>query len=431
MKDSFATKLGAVFAAAAGAVGLGNIWKFPYMVGENGGGAFILIYLICLALFGVPLMITEFTIGKQSGFGCAKAFQTLAGNKRWNWIGYMMVAADTLVGGFYFVVTGWCVYYGYEALTGQLTGASPEQLQTLFAQFVTTPWMTTLCGVLALIITILVLYKGVQKGIEKISTYLMPVLLVILAVLMVFVLMLPGSGEGIRFFITPNFSAITPRMILAAMGQCFFSLCIGAGVILTYGAYMPQEQNVSRSSAQIVGIDLAVALLASMVVIPAVFAFKMSPAEGPKLVFEVLPLVFSRMPAPYLVGALFFVLLLLAALTSTICIMEVPIAFLMEAHGISRKKALGIVSGLLLIMVVMVAWSMAGRYSWLMPGGNDLFAWLDMLTSRVMLPLSAFMMSIFMGWVVPRHAKFHPVFQFLIRYFIPLVVMAIFINGLL
>lgn len=443
MQDKFSTKLGAVLAAAAGAVGLGNIWKFPYMVGSHGGGAFLLTYLICICLFGMPLMMSELMIGKQSGQGAAKAFKTLCGSNRWSWLGFVMFITCMCLCTFYFVVTGWCLYYCFEAICGHLLGLDNASLQNFFASFVNEGWKMALFGVITLMFTAAVLWRGIKKGVEAICKYMIPALLVIMVVLIVFVLMLPGSSDGLHFFFKPEFGKITPRLVLAAMGQCFFSLSIGAGALLTYGAYMPKQQNITIGSMQIISLDTLVAILAGIVIFPAVFALGFNPTEGPQLVFVVLPAVFSQMSLPYLMCLLFFFLLSIAALTTTISMMEMPVSFMMESKGWSRRKSVSLIAAILLVLIVLCAFSTSGRYEWLKIAGFNMFEVLDHITSCFLLPLVAFCVSIFLGWFAPKEtiheqlkndrgvlSWYYYVFLALIRFFIPLVILLIFLNGL-
>lgn len=437
----FATKLGAILATAAGAVGLGNIWKFPYMAGSHGGGAFLLVYIGCVCVFGLPMMMAELLVGKQTGQGAFNAFRTLSGNRRWSWIGYVMVFTNICLAAFYFVVTGWCLYYLVQTICGNLVGLENAQYESFFGSFLSQGWVMAVFGVITLLITAGVLLRGISKGVEAVSKYMIPALLVIFAVLIGFVLMLPGSSNGLQFFFKPDFSVINPRLVLAALGQCFFSLSIGAGMVLTYGAYMPKNQKLIGSSIQVVTLDTLMALLAGIVIFPAVFALGFAPTEGPSLVFIVLPAVFSKMSMPLVMCLLFFLLLSIAALTSTITIMEMPVSFFTEALRCSRRKSIMLVGVILLIAIVACAFSMTNQFEWLMIGDFNMFDLLDHITSCFLLPLTALVVSVFLGWVSPKTllreqfktengiSWFYPVFLFLIRYLNPLIIFIIFLNG--
>ena len=264
--SSFSTKLGLVMAAAGSAVGLGNIWKFPYIAGENGGAAFLVVYLICVLLLGLPLVMTEFLIGKHSGKSAYGAFKELNGTNRWQWLSWMCMLTAMLFIGFYFVVTGWCFNYLFEALTNVLHGAEMDSLSTHFTQVISNKPRMILFSLFPVLLTATVLWFGVNKGIEKLSMVLMPLLLVMMVLMAVRVLMLKDSAIGMQFFFQADFSKLNPQMVMKAMGQCFFSLSIGMGALITYGAYMPKNQSVSKTSMQVVILDTLVAILAGMII---------------------------------------------------------------------------------------------------------------------------------------------------------------------
>ena len=423
-------------AAAGSAVGLGNIWKFPYIAGENGGGAFLVVYLLCVLLFGMPLIMTEFLIGKRSGKSAYGAFRALNGNNRWQWISWMCVITAMLIMGFYFVVTGWCFSYLTEALAGVFQGLGTEALAEHFTSVSANTPRMLFFGVLPVLLTAGVLWFDVNKGIERLSKILMPLLLLMMLLMAGRVLMLDGSNVGMRFFFQFDFSKITPSVIMEAMGQCFFSLSIGMGALITYGSYMPKGQNVPRASVQVIILDTMVAVLAGVIIFPAVFAFGFNPAEGPQLVFVVLPAIFEQMSFSWLSGVLFFGLLCIAALTSTISLMEVVVAFVCEAtsetrHPLNRRKSVLLASVLTIVMIVLCV---------LIPA---VFNYSDWITACVMMPLAALGMSVFVGWNLPKKGEkgvleankgikhwAKKMYIFVLRWIVPVAIILIFLNSL-
>lgn len=447
-KSSFSSKLGLVMAAVGGAVGLGNIWKFPYIAGDNGGGAFLIVYLICVLLFGTPLLITEFIIGKQSGRSIYGAFSSISGNKRWQWLSWSCLAATILVTGFYLMVTGWCISYLIDAISGSLV--QTEDLTSHFADLSSNSGLLLLYSVIGILLTGSILWFDINKGIERLSKILMPLLFIMMIIMAIRVLMLPDSGIGLKFFFQADFSKITPRIVLAAMGQCFFSLSIGFGALITYGAYMPKDQDIIVTSTQVVILDTLVAVLAGVIIFPAVFAFGLNPAEGPQLVFVVLPSVFAKMHMARLSGIIFFSLLCIAAITSILLLLEIIIAFITDStshrkHPINRHKAVVITSIGIFIVCALCILSVCGTPSWLKIAGKNLFEWYDMTTSTFLMPINALATSLFLGWFVPKtiiqqslatspfgKSKYgQQLFLFLVRYLVPFFIVAIFINGII
>ncbi|MBO4453962.1 MAG: sodium-dependent transporter [Paludibacteraceae bacterium] len=421
--------MGLIMAAAGSAVGLGNIWKFPYMAGENGGSAFLIVYLGCVALFGLPLLMTEFLIGKRSGKSAYGAFRSLNGNNRWQWLGWFCMLTAFVIMGFYFVVTGWCFSYLAEALRGLNT----DGLMTHFQSVVSNRPRMAAFSLLPVALTAAVLWFDVNKGIERLSKILMPLLLVMMLLMVGRVLMLDGSNDGMRFFFQADFSKITPKVILEAMGQCFFSLSIGMGALITYGAYMPKGQNVTKTSIQVIVLDTLVAILAGVIIFPAVFAFGFNPAEGPELVFVVLPAVFEQMSFSWLCSVLFFALLCIAALTSTISLMEVAVAFVCEASHdrLNRHKSVLIVSAVAVVLILVCL---------LFPKAFDLF---DEVSACIMMPIGAMGMAIFVGWCLPKNGEkgvlnadqgikhwAGKTYIFVLRFLVPAGILLIFLNSL-
>ena len=423
-------------AAAGSAVGLGNIWKFPYIAGENGGGAFLIVYLICVLLFGMPLIMTEFLIGKRSGKSAFGAFRELNGNNRWQWLSWLCMLTSLLIMGFYFVVTGWCFSYLAEAMTHVFKGMDMETLTAHFGQVVANKPRMIVYSLLPVFLTAGVLWFDVNKGIEQLSKILMPLLLLMMLLMAGRVLMLDGSNIGMQFFFKTDFSKITPTVIMEAMGQCFFSLSIGMGALITYGAYMPKTQNVTSTSVQVIILDTLVAILAGVIIFPAVFAFGFNPAEGPELVFVVLPAILEQMSFSWFSSVLFFGLLCIAALTSTISLMEVSVAFLCEAtaenkYPLNRRKSVLIASALVTALILLCLFS------------ADAFDAFDLITACVLMPLGALGMCLFVGWCLPKNGNkgvlhadkgikrwFGKIYIFFLRFIIPAAILIIFLNSL-
>ncbi|MBO5618689.1 MAG: sodium-dependent transporter [Paludibacteraceae bacterium] len=431
-QNGFSSKVGLILAAAGSAVGLGNIWKFPYVAGENGGGAFLIVYLICVLLFGLPLLMSEFIIGKTSQKPTISAFSTISGSKGWLWLGGWCVLAVTLMMGFYFVVTGWCFNYLFESVTNSFATMDTAGFSAHFDAISSSKPRMLLCGLIPVLLTGTVLWFDVNKGIERLSKILMPMLLLIMFLMAVRVLMLEGSSAGMRFLFRFEWSQITPEMIMKAAGQCFFSLSLGLGLLITYGAYMPSVQDITSTSLQIVVLDTLVAVLAGIIIFPAVFAFGFNPAEGPELVFEVLPAVLQKMSLSWLSSVLFFTLLCIAALTSTISLMEVVVASICEVSGgrLNRHQSVLITGGIVSVLMALCIFF------------PQVFTWTDILETTILLPVGALGVSLFVGWfmpmknkdLVPRSDKrwktlMRPFLVFALRWIVPAAIILIFLNG--
>ena len=413
---SFSSKLGVLLAAAGSAVGLGSIWKFPYTVGENGGGAFIILYVACSLIFGLPLVMNDFLIGKLSGKSAYGAFRTLSGSNRWQWLSWLAVITVTLLTAFYFVVTGWCFYYMVEAAKNTFAGMNAGALDNFFIGFEHQASTMTSYAVLSIALTAAVLWFDVNKGIERLSKILMPLLFLMLIVMAIHMIFIDGGTKGLLFLFEPDFSKLTPKVILEAVGLSFFTLSIGLGVLITYGSYMPKEQtesfhsqekSVINTSVQMIGLVIFVSLLAGMIVFPAVFAYGFNTAEGPQLTFVTLPAVFQHMFCPALTSVIFFALMCVAAITSTISLMEVMVAFVKEAsedtrRPLNRHQSVMIVAVIQIVTNVLCILSMTGEVSWLTVMGQNLFDTFNNLTTDILIPLCAMATAMFTGWFVPK-----------------------------
>ena len=437
---SFSSKIGVLLAAAGSAVGLGSIWKFPYVVGEDGGGAFIILYIVCSLVFGLPLVMNEFMIGKQSGRSAFGAYRALTGSNRWQWFAWTNLLAVGLIMSFYFVVTGWCINYMVEAATNTFNGMDAAALTAHFKVFEADAPLMILYAVVAIVMTAAVLWFDVNKGIERLSKILMPLLFLMLIAMAVHMIFLDGGTTGLRFLFQPDFSKITTKVVLEAMGLSFFTLSIGMGALITYGGYMPKDQNVTTTSLQMIVLVIVVSLLAGMIVFPAVFAYGFSPSEGPELTFVTLPDVFQHMIAPTLTSVSFFALMLVAAITSTISMMEVMVAFLCEATAstrwpLNRHQSVVIIALLQVVTNTLCVLSLTGRAPWLTVMGQGWFDYANTLTTNFLIPLGALGMALFTGWFAPK-ARFQgsPVASFLylaiLRWIVPLAIIIIFLDSI-
>ena len=360
-RGNFGSKLGVILATAGSAVGLGNIWRFPYMAGHNGGAAFILIYLGCIFLLGIPGMVSEFIIGRHSSSNAARAYRNLSGGKPWAVVGYMGVFTSMIILGFYAVVAGWCLQYLYASVAGQLGGDSVF-VQTYFKEFSSHPLRPVFWTVVFILITHGVVVNGVRNGIERASKLLMPTLFVLLVVIVVASCLLPGASQGIEFLLKPDFGRVDRSVLLEALGQAFFSLSLGTACLCTYASYFSRQTNLARSAIQIALIDTLIAILAGLMIFPAAFSVGVSPDSGPSLIFITLPNVFNRafasMPlVGYIISILFYALLALAALTSTISMHEIGTAFFYEELHINRRRGAWIETAVCVIIGIFCSLS--------------------------------------------------------------------------
>jgi len=437
---SFSSKIGVLLAAAGSAVGLGSIWKFPYTVGENGGGAFIILYIVCSIIFGLPLVMNEFLIGKLSHKSAFGAFRALTGSNRWQWLSWTCMLSSMFLMSFYFVVTGWCIFYMVEAASNSFAGMDASQLTAFFNTFEGNAHLMIIYAVISIILTAAVLWFDVNKGIERLSKILMPLLFIMLIVMAIHMVLLDGGTAGLRFLFEPDFSKINANVILEAMGLSFFTLSLGVGVLITYGRYMPKEQNVTRTSLQMIILVIIVSLLAGTIVLPAVFAFGFSPTEGPELTFVTLPAVFMQMFSPTITSVAFFALMCVAAITSTISLMEVMVAFFCEAtaetkHPLNRHQSVIVTSLILVVTNTLCVLSLTGHADWLTIMGKNLFDNFNDLVTNFLMPLGVISMALFTGWFVPqtryqgsRVVSF--VYLVLLRWIIPIAIIIVFLNSL-
>ena len=455
-RGSFGSQLGVVLASAGSAVGLGNIWRFPTEVGRGGGAAFILIYLGFIFLLAMPVMLSEFVIGRSARRNAIGAFQRLAPRKPWIVAGIMGVLGGFLVLSFYSVVAGWTLNYTIQSAAGQLQGlqqTAENGLQTTdfgaaFNAFVSDPWKPIAWLAVFLLLTHLVVARGIQHGIERYSKLMMPMLLAIIVLLVGFSLTMPGAKEGIRFLLRPNLNAVTPDVVLGAMGQAFFSLSVGLGCLITYSSYFSKETRLVKSAMNVCIIDTMVAVLSGFIIFPTVFSVGIAPDAGPGLVFITLPnvflLTFSEMPlVGYAFSLLFYVLLLLAALTSSISMHEICTAFISEHFSKSRRSAATIVTLVCLVLGSFCSLSF-GPWQDVTIFGSGIFDLFDFTVTKFLMPLGGLLMTLFVGWYLDRRlveqqltndgalsVRLMRPLLFLIRWVAPIGILVIFFNEII
>lgn len=443
---NFGSKIGAILAAAGSAVGLGNIWRFPYETGNHGGAAFILVYLACVFVLGLPIMIAEFTVGRHSKASTGKAFAVLAPGTQWKWIGYLGVLAGLLILGYYSVVAGWTLEYVITSLGNGFAGKGPDEFVVLFQDFSQDPVRPVLWLLAFLLLTHFIVVKGVKDGIEKSSKVMMPMLFILIVVLAGCSLSLPDAGKGLEFLLKPDFSKVDADVFLGAMGQAFFSLSLGMGCLSTYASYFGPDTKMGKTALSVGLIDTFVAILAGLIIFPAAFSVGIQPDAGPSLIFITLPNVFQQAfgSVPFLAmvfSLMFYVLLALAALTSTISLHEVVTAFLHEKFELTRSRAALLVTSFCVITGVLSSLSLGVWDAKFFSLG--FFDLQDFVTAKLMLPLSGFLVCLFVGWYLKRSvsydeltnyglqkASYLPVYMFIIKFLAPVAIALIFVNEL-
>ncbi len=442
-RDGFGSKIGVIAAAAGSAVGLGNIYRFPCELGNNGGGAFLLVYLLIVICLGIPVMLSEFVIGRSTQKNPIGAFKTLKPRSGWPIFGYLGVFCAFIIMAFYSTVAGWTLEYIVKAVGNQFQGKDLVTIENEFADFHQIGWKNVLWQGIFIFLTGFVVFKGVANGIEKYAKVLMPLLVVILIVLGIKSITLPNAGQGLAFLFKPDFSKITGPVLISALGQAFFSLSMGMGVLITYGSYIKKDDNMTTTALSVTLADTLVAVLAGVVIFPAAFSFGVQPTAGMGLVFSTLPMIFNQMTGGYVFCIIFFVLLAVAALTSTISLLEVIVAYLVEELHIKRRWATVIASIGCMAVGVFASLSLKSDTS-LVIGGLSFFDGLDFLSAKVLLPLGALFIVIFVGWIMGKQ-KFYAeisnegklklsiksVIFFIIKFIAPLAIGVIFVTGFL
>ncbi len=437
-RGQWSSNLGFILAAAGSAVGLGNIWKFPYLTGQNGGAAFVLVYLIAIFLIGVPIMLGEMSIGRNAQLNAIGAYRKLSKEKgkNWTWLGVMGVVAGFIILSYYSVIGGWVTNYMVQYLTGGIEG----QPSKYFEGFISQNYMPIWWHFIFMGLTVLIVIRGVSGGIEKSSKIMLPALFILLIIIMVRSLTLPNASLGVDYYIKPDFSKITPEVIIAALGQVFFSLSLGMGCMITYGSYLSKQQNLQRSAILVPSMDTLVALLAGFVILPAVFSFGLKPGQGPGLIFVTLPQVFLEMPFGAVFGTLFFILIFFAAITSSISLLEVIASYFIDQFKWSRRKAVISMAFFMFLLGIPCSLSFGcmGNYKVF---DKTFFDCLDYLASNIMLPLGGFFMCLFISEIwglaaanqeisnngsIPFKSK--KMFDFMIKWVSPMAVFIILVD---
>ena len=449
-RENFGSRAAVIMAMAGSAIGLGNIWRFPYMVGEYGGAAFIILYILCSFILVLPIFFAETIIGRRSRSNTFGAMQKLAPGTAWKWLGLLTIVSPIIILSYYSVVGGWSVEYLFKALAFDFTDTPPDQIQGFFGRFISATWRPIVAHTVFLAMVAGIILAGVKKGIEKFTKITMPILFVLVVIITIYSVSLPGASKGVEYLVKPDFSKISASTVAAAMGQAFFSLSLGVGTILTYASYVRKDENILASGVGTAVSDLLFAILAGFSIMPAVFAAGITPGAGPGLVFETLPFIFNKMGVaiPWisaLVAILFFVTILVAALTSAISMMEVGVAYLTEEKGMKRLTATLAITAFAWVVGILCSLSF-GPLSGVSLLGNSIFDFLDKLCSNWLLPAGGLLFTLFVGWKMSRadvkdeftnggtlkaNTRLFGLIWFLIRFVAPVGIVAVFVTNLL
>lgn len=442
---NWSSRFAFILAATGAAVGLGNIWKFPYITGENGGGAFVVVYLACVLAVGLPVMIAEMVLGRRGRRNPISTMRILSEEESrstwWKLVGWLGVLTGILILSYYSVVAGWTLSYTFHALSGDFRGASPEAVGRMFSGMLQSPGVMLAWHTLFMAMTVFVVGRGVQRGLESAVRFLMPVLLALLLVLVGYAMRTGHFMEGFHFLFDPDFSALTPGAVLVALGQAFFTLSIGMGAIMAYGAYLPENTPIAPTAATVVAADTLVALLAGMAIFPIVFAYGLSPGEGPGLIFQTLPIAFGQMPGGLFFATLFFLLLVVAAWTSAIGLIEPACAYLVESRSMTRPRAAGLIGVVIWLLGFGAVFSFNIWDEVTLTVGEARFNFFDgveYLTSNIALPLGGLLIAVFSGWVMSKGSTLdefergastgYAAWRLLIRWVAPVALLVVFIQ---
>ena len=435
----FATRMGAIAAAVGSAVGLGNIWRFPYEAGVNGGGAFILVYVICILIMGIPVILSEFIIGRSTHSNMKSALKQLSPGKKYYLFTYICILGSFVVIGFYSVVCGWIIEYLYQAAIGGLSDHTTSEYTAMFEGLISNPWRCVGWTMLFLVINFIVMSRGIEKGIERVASIMMPLLFIILIIFCVNSLLLPGARKGLDFLFSPDFSKLTWKSVLEAFGQAFLSLSIGISCLVTYSSYFKDGTSLTSDAATVAVLDTLVAILSGVMIFPAVFSFGLEPTAGPSLIFEVLPSIFQQMVGGYFWALLFFLLVFFASLTSTISLSEIPITFMIEEHKMSRPRAIFWVALITFALAAVAAMSfnvLDDIKLW----GKNIFDMMDYAASNIFMLLGGLFTADYVGWILDRKVirdqltnggrlkgTIEPFLIFCLRYVAPVSIIFIFL----
>ena len=437
----WSNRLAFILAATGSAVGLGNIWKFPYVAGENGGGAFVLVYLLCVAVIGIPIMMSEVLLGRRGRQSPINTMRTLAleeGQRRyWGLLGWMGVLAGFLILSYYSVIAGWSLSYVFRTAGGVFTGVTADGVESIFNGLISDPERLLAWHTIFVVMTTMVVARGVESGLESAVRFLMPALFILLILLVGYAMSQGHFMEGVSFLFRPDFSKLTGQTVLVAMGQAFFTLSLGMGAIMIYGSYLPQDASIARTSITVALSDTLVAVIAGLAIFPIVFANGLPASQGAGLIFKTLPIAFGHMPGGGFFGALFFILLVFAAWTSAISLIEPAVAWLVENHGYSRVFA-AVTSGLVTWSIGLGTVFSFNIWSDYQLFGKNFFELLDYLTANIMLPLGGLLIAVFAGWLMSERSsrdelqlqdrRGYTIWHFLVRYVTPVGVIAVFLN---
>lgn len=443
-RAQFATRIGVIAASVGSAIGLGNIWRFPYEAGQHGGGAFLLIYILFVFAIGVPIICSEFLIGRSSHSNVLGAFQKLERKgSKWHLISYVGILSSLMILSFYSVVAGWTLEYTIQSVTGGLKDSSPDYLANYFQEFTTQSNRSLMWTIVFLLLNYLIIRKGLKNGIERMSNIMTPLLFVILLVFCVNSLMMPGAADGLKFLFVPDFSKITPKVMLGALGQAFFSLSLGVSTLITYASYFKKDVPLVRSASIVAGLDTLFAIVAGLIIFPALFTYGIEPTEGPKLVFEVLPYIFSQTPGGQIWATAFFFLLFLASITSTISMSEISISFFCEEWKMTREKASMLNTFIAIVFGSLCALSFGAAADWKI-FGMTVFDLFNFTTANLLMPVCGIVFAIFAGWFMDKKlvrsqltndetlkVRTYKSIVFSLRYIAPLAILSIFLYQLL
>lgn len=439
----WSSRMAFILAVTGSAVGLGNIWKFPYIAGQNGGGAFVLVYLVCVVLIGMPVMMSEILIGRRGRRNPVATMKLLGeeegSSAKWGWVGGMGVLAGILILSYYSVIAGWTLAYVVKSATGVFAGATPEVVGAEFSGFVGDWRAIGLCHTVFMGLAVFVVARGVERGLEQAVRFMVPALLLLMLVLLGYSINSGYFGQGVAFMFTPDFDKLTWGSVLAALGQAFFTLSIGMGAVMAYGAYLPEETSITGASAAVVSADTSIAILAGLAIFPLVFANGLTPADGPGLVFNTLPLAFGQMAGGVFFSTIFFVLLAFAAWTSAIGLMEPAVAWIVEHFNRTRAQATVLIG--LLIWVLgfgsVLSFNVLADATFL---AGTIFDNVDYLTSNILLPLGGLLITIFAGWVMCRNSSSDELgnsgglfksWRLLARFVAPIGILLVLVNAVL
>ena len=439
-RDQFKSSLGFILATAGSAIGLGNIWRFPYMVGENGGGAFLFVYFMLLILVGLSLLLVEFAVGRNGGSNAIDSFGKISSKIKWvGWLGFLTAFIFL---SYYSVVGGWTLYFTLSSLTGSILNVAPAEMGNYFGSFISSPISPLIFHLVFMTLTVGIILGGISGGIEKYSKILMPALFAMMLILVIRAVTLPNASEGIIWYLKPDFSKITSKIIVAAMGQVFFSLSVGMAGMVTYSSYLSKKEKLPQIATQVAFADTLIAIIAGFMIFPVLFSSGVKPGQGVGLVFITLPMVFSQMPLGGIFSFLFFALLVVASLTSAISIMEMPVTILIEKKNMTRRNATFLVGGITFLMGIVVSLGF-GIWSNFKIFGMDIFSLFDYFGSNISLPLGAFGGALAVGWFWKKESAiseltnegetavgFANIWDLLVKYLAPLAIIIIFLLNL-